>query len=216
MKYRLVQTECFTPIKHFTDRRCIKALLILSTVFGLSGCVTLSNKVSALAPSPPEVRFSTLYQEPGTSELNRYLIEPKPDIKPVTAKDVLIAASGIPIVTQGLGKNLSEEKDNTKKCRFKDRFDRKAVLAYEWGRNRLALDIDGLSLAGADVQAFKLQYRLRLQPEKTRTEKCRFQSSWQGLIGSGYNELFLRDEDTVFEEFKQFRQKVDSYVDRAF
>ncbi len=88
-----VKTGCFTPLVKVTDRQCIKkALLIFFTVFGLSGCATSQN-TSPLAPSPPELRFSSLYYEQQSAEAARYMFEPKQEQKPIVAKDILMAAS---------------------------------------------------------------------------------------------------------------------------
>ncbi len=85
-------------------------------------------------------------------------------------------------------------------CSFKDKFDRKSVLAYEWGRNKLSLDIDGINLKKSSTKALFIQYKLRLQPEKTKKQRCRFPSNWQGLLGSSYNEIFIRKDQKIWHE----------------
>ncbi len=86
------------------------------------------------------------------------------------------------------------------KCNIKDRFDRKSVLAYEWGRSKLSLDLDGINLKNSSTKAILIQYKLRIQPEKTEKQRCRFPSNWQGLIGSSYNELFIRKDQKIWDE----------------
>lgn len=103
-----------------------------------------------------------------------------------------------------------------KKCRINDRFDRKALVAYHWDRNRLALDVDGINLGGSGNKGVRLEYRLRLQPGKTRKEKCLYESNWQGLIGSGYHELFVRENDTVWQELRRMRRDVMHRLDDNF
>lgn len=100
------------------------------------------------------------------------------------------------------------------KCRTKDRFDRAALLAYEWDRSRLSFDVDGVNMSG-DNAGFLVEYKLRFQPEKTKKQRCRYDSQWQGLLGSGYNELMLREDDRVHERVRSraadiFRQIDDS------
>jgi|GEM_PF-1827532 len=101
-------------------------------------------------------------------------------------------------------------------CNIKDRFDRKAVLAYEWGRHtrsRLGLDVDGVGF-GSDFEGVKLQYTLRLQSEKPRKMACRYKSEWQGMIGSGYNEMFLRPEhEGAKADFRELRHDVEDRWD---
>lgn len=210
-----VEIECFPPFLKSTSRECFKTLFVIFAAFGLSGCAT-SKKISSLAPSPPEVRFSSLYYDVQAAETAKYLTDPEEQKKKdLSARDILIAASGIKIDSAET-ENFEKSSDGKKSCRIKDRFDRKAVLAYEWGENRLALHANGFDLGGSEDATFKIQYRLRLQPEKTRVEKCRYKSSWQGLVGSGYNEFFLRENDTVYEEFREIREKMQNYVDGAF
>lgn len=115
-------------------------------------------------------------------------------------------------------KSLTTETEG-KECRLKDRFDRKAVLAYEWDRSRVSLDVNGLGFGWdgfSDVEEIKLEYRLRLQPEKPPREKCRYASHWQGIVGSGYNEFFVREENTVWEDLKKVKEKAGQYIETTF
>ena len=147
--------------------------------------------------------------------MERYLAEPKTDKKQSLSDEILRAAVDAEIMQMNeQGFNKKPDDNKLKLCGFKDRFDRKAILAYEWERSRLALDVDGLSFGGSDDQAIKIQYTLRLQPEKSKEQRCRFNSPWQGLIGSGYNELFVREQDTVYEELREMRAKLKNYIDQ--
>lgn len=105
-------------------------------------------------------------------------------------------------------------------CNIKDRFDRKAVLAYQWGnhtRSRLALDVDGIGFDGGDIEGVKLEYTFRLQKEKPRKMGCRYQSNWQGMVGSGYNEMFLRPEDQGAKaDLRQLRQDIQTRWDTVW
>ena len=114
---------------------------------------------------------------------------------------------------------LSKSEPDKGGCRLKDRFDRKALIAYEWSRNRLALDMDGggIGLAGVKkVQGVHVDYTLHFQPEKTKAQRCRYHSSWQGMIGSGYNELFVRDKDTVWQQLRAMRKDAERFIDDRF
>lgn len=91
-------------------------------------------------------------------------------------------------------------------CKIKDRFDRKDMIAYNFsdGQSKvgLKLDVDGFSLSDVgdfDVQTVAINFRYRFQPIRKKKEKCLYRSSWQGLIGSGYNEFFVREDQTVYD-----------------
>lgn len=108
-------------------------------------------------------------------------------------------------------------------CRLKDRFDRKELIAYNFsdGKTRVGLkmDMDGFSLSDAgnfDVEEIKLNFRYRFQPIKKRKEKCLYESSWQGLFGSGYNEFYLREEQTVYEELDDEIDRVQDELQKYF
>ena len=101
-------------------------------------------------------------------------------------------------------------------CNIKDRFDRGAALAYEWGegrRNRLAFDVGGLKLSpfggsSAKIDEVKVSFRFKLQNWESKKEKCRGEANWQGIVGSGYRELFLRENDTVWQQLGDFQRKL--------
>ncbi|MFP4313680.1 MAG: hypothetical protein ACLFR0_05065 [Alphaproteobacteria bacterium] len=98
-------------------------------------------------------------------------------------------------------------------CHIKDRFDRKAVLAYQWGRNLLGLDVDGIGFDSTEIENIKMTYRLKLQPHLSKKESCRYKSSWQGLIGSSYNEFYKRENDTVLERLDALHDEVRRRVE---
>lgn len=87
---------------------------------------------------------------------------------------------------------------DTNNCGLGERFDHQALLAYQWGRNRVGLNVDRVNAKSVDhvknheAEEVKMTYRIKLQNNKGRAENCRYNSSWQGLIGSGYNEFYLR------------------------
>ena len=98
-------------------------------------------------------------------------------------------------------------------CSIKDRFDNDALLAYEFGtnqRSRFSFDVDGLNLDSSGIEAIKVSFTYRLQADKTKDQRCRYSSGYQGLIGSGYNELYIRDSGhTVWKEIDDVRGEIE-------
>lgn len=105
-------------------------------------------------------------------------------------------------------------------CSIRDMFDRKAMLAYEWGNNtrsRLSFDVDGVGLDSLDVEGVKLEYAFRLQPEKPKKMGCRYSSQWQGMVGSGYNEMFMRgDNEGARRELNELRNDLETRMESLF
>ncbi len=185
----------------------------------LSGCVT-SDVSKPLAPQPPETSFivsdysvddasvassQELYQEdmpvmPGQyaiASVDQEVVGTVPDAVP----DTVIAV---------------EDQSSFSRCKLNKRFDRDALLAYEWDRSRLSIDVDGVNMSGGGERGVYLQYKIRLQPEKDKKHKCRYASQWQGMIGSGYNELVLRKENTVWLELRNVQKDVKQYIKDVF
>lgn len=104
-------------------------------------------------------------------------------------------------------KSKKERKEN---CSIMDRFDRKMVLAFEKdnGNIRYGFDIDGISHKSAKIENIMFIYRKRLNPSKTIKKSCKFNSSFQGLVGSVYNEFFIREQNTVWGDIKEIRQEI--------
>lgn len=94
-------------------------------------------------------------------------------------------------------------------CSIKDRFDRTETIAYQWGQNRIGFTHFG----GINPDGGYLRYRLKFQPQQTSKERCRYKSSWQGLAGSAYNELYLRENNTVWDDLKVLRLDAESRLD---
>lgn len=117
------------------------------------------------------------------------------------------------------GRAALSKKSQTKECRLKDRFDRKALLAYQWDRSKIALDLDGVGVGFGGfkkLEGVKIEYKLRLQREKPPRERCRYDSKWQGLIGSGYNEFFVREDQSVWEDLRKMKKDAARFVDESF
>lgn len=203
-----MNTECITP---YLLRLCVKRQwsILVSCSLLLTGCIT-SNTSKPLAPAPPEVNFSSVSRD--------IPIDVAQVAMDVNALSAVSPAAGAPPVE--IAKSLTEE-DKEKRCRIQDRFDRKAILAYEWDRSRLALDMDGLNVGFDGISKFeqiKLEFRMKLQRDakKDKRAACRYGSRWQGVVGSGYNEFFRREDDTVWEEIKALRQEARTYLENVF
>lgn len=105
---------------------------------------------------------------------------------------------------------LSEDQSKALGCSIGDRFDRGATLAYNFDdhQTRVALN---LSVAGPklsdpsrlELNSVVVRYTYKFsKPPPSKREKCRFQSSFQGLLGSAYNEFFVRNSYTVWKELR--------------
>lgn len=92
-------------------------------------------------------------------------------------------------------------------CSIKDRFDRSSTLAYNFseGQDRLELNVKakGPSLTNPgrfEFNGIGIRFTHKFQNIKTPKERCRYESPFQGLVGSAYNEFYLRKDDTVSQE----------------
>ena len=204
MEQLKMKTWFFIPDAVFKANNYLSNLLLCIILLFLSGCITKQNTAS-LAPAPPLMNDKSFVKKlnnlPSNIEINTLSVQPE---NIVSNADITIRNSL---------KTGSVTKDN---CRFKDRFDRKAIIAYEWGRSRVALDVDGVNLSGSSARGVFVAYKLRLQPEKTKAQRCRYDANWQGLIGSGYNEFIVRKENTIWNEIKEVKSEVFSHVGSMF
>ncbi len=184
------------------------AVCIMACGF-LSACSN-DTRLMSFAPSPPPIPREDIT----TVEMGR--VSPAEasvyDVEPAAGSAGVLQKWDVPAeAAPELG--FEQQKVPTE-CRLHDRFDRKALLAYEWGDNRLGFNVQGLNMAGGKVDGTMLSYRLRFSPDervayKTKRERCRYQSGWQGLIGSGYHEFFVRENDTVMQGLRDMRRDVE-------
>ncbi len=238
MKETLVNTCWFTPFEYLkgqtalrnNNKKICNMYVLGLSLMTLSGCVTSTSNTAPLAPMPPqnayqlsqtdesflapphsftqdeaELQALALAQQiEGAAQPGQEVVPPLPvGIEQANKGDVYVPKSALSAAAVD--------------CSIKDRFDRKALIAYEWNRNRVALDVDGVGLGGGgDDMGFRVEYKIRLQPEKTKVQKCRYSSNWQGIVGSGYNELILRDDDTVMEEVRTIKDEAIRKVKNIF
>ncbi|MCC7305745.1 MAG: hypothetical protein IT558_05745 [Alphaproteobacteria bacterium] len=90
-------------------------------------------------------------------------------------------------------------------CSIKDRFDRDAMLAYNFSDNqsRLSLHLSGdVGLGEAEFEKVMIKFNYKFQPGKDKKQRCRYASGFQGVVGSVYNEFVRRKHDTVLDELR--------------
>lgn len=222
-----MKMEAISKVFHQGASKVRNALTPLFLLFicgpVLSGCVTTGHTSAPLVPPPPVVAAQEQPQagHDGSLVMAVYYAEVEQNERynfaPVTTgqgQEYAIASAGPDLA--GMLNELGYERENVAlspgalayNCEMKDRFDRKEVLAYEWDRSRLGLDLDGINTDGDGGRAVRVNYTLRLQPEKTSEQRCRYPSAWQGMAGSAYNELMLRESDTVWQHLRQIRKTV--------
>ncbi len=167
-----------------------------------------------MAPAPPAFDPSAPYEPAQPTRLMAFTGQPIPFPSHIPLSDPGLTQPGGTTYAQRTA--LKAEGESGKGCRIQDRFDRGAVVAYQWGDNRISLDVDGLSLSSQEIEAVKFEYKLKLQPQKTRKEKCRYESAWQGMAGSGYNELFKRKENTIWNQLEKIGDDAEDALDKLF
>lgn len=191
----------------------------------LCGCVTTHASAPLVAP-PPQVADRPDQAYDGTLMTAVFFAESAPHYVHNYAPQAPVQEQGaaMPLGATarpelaGLPPGLGYERERVAlsanaaepDCSIGDRFDRGQVLAYEWDRSRLGLDVDGINMDSDGEQAVRVSYTLRLQPEKTEDQRCRYPSAWQGLAGSAYNELVKRDQNTVWDQIKQARRSFEN------
>lgn len=133
--------------------------------------------------------------------------------------NMIESAAGAPMAQMQIA-SLNED-SATEHCRLKDRFDRKELIAYNFadGQSRLGLKmgVDGFSLSDAGNFSFEeieLRFRYRLQKYKKKHERCLYNSSWQGLVGSGYNEFYGREEKIIYRELDEELDEINERLGR--
>jgi hypothetical protein len=98
--------------------------------------------------------------------------------------------------------------DGGDRCSFAGRFDSHSALAYNFDDNRsqigfnMSVNDHGAGLVNVSRAAVVFRYKFDQVKSPPRAEKCRYASHWQGLVGSSYNELFLRDHNTLWGEVR--------------
>jgi hypothetical protein len=91
-------------------------------------------------------------------------------------------------------------------CSIGNRFDRRTTLAYNFDDHQSQLGfrmaINSRNNGPVGVSRAMLVFRYKFQPAKERHERCRYNSHWQGVVGSAYNELILREHNSLWGEIR--------------
>ena len=217
MENAFVKHGCFAPHVKAVNEKSRRFLLLTLATIALGGCVTTDN-TSPLAPSPPEVGTSiSQHNDIALASANAFAPQSLQTVTFLNGNAQTLVPQQSGPVDIGLdpmlysdGPLALSDDEKPEKCMIHHRFDRDSVLAYEWDRKRLDFDVDGLNMDGDGIDAVKLEYTLYLQPKKKdKRSHCRYKSQWQGLIGTGYNEFFIRKEDTFWDEIRSLRQEIN-------
>jgi hypothetical protein len=203
---------CVVKIGNFIapGQKRINPVLLAATVLALAGCSHSDESAQfSMAPPPPVFDPNTPAGPPEPQHLMAFTGQPIP-----FPSNIQLTDPGMPgqdsMEQMGFTSTQTEEKG----CRIKDRFDRGALLAYQWGQNRVALNVKGINLDSDGIEGVKVQYTLKLQDHKSHKERCKYDSHWQGIVGSSYNELFLRKEDTVWGQVHDIKTQITDGFDK--
>ena len=218
MEYEKMKDMFFIPYNFHKGQKCFLNIILLYSLLSLSGCST-SVKSASLAPSPPDVSRVLFSQDNYVSYQPHFFAPPRVGVEIAIAKDTRSFENSELTIndTNALAVNGDTPvQASLKGCRFKDRFDRKAILAYEWNRSRLSLDVKGINFDSGGDKGFRVEYKIRFQPEKTKKQRCRYSSSWQGLFGSSYNEFIVREDNAAWGEIITMKEELMQYINRSF
>lgn len=182
-------------VKALAGRFCV----LTTALFLVSGCAT-DSRHHALAPPPPAFN-------PADAALAMTRPAQMNDMTPASMEGLAAApfADSTTLSDAEISAALgARRKAFVSDCSIGDRFDRDTTLAYNFkdGQSRLGLDIDGLSYDSLEIEAVKLEFRYRFSSGKTKKEKCRYESGFQGLVGSSYNEFVRREHNTIWNDIE--------------
>jgi hypothetical protein len=192
----------------------INPVLLAATMLALAGCSHSDESAQfSLAPPPPVFDPNAVVMETaGPPHLMAFTGQAIPFPSNITLSDSGMPGEDDYAQRMGLTSSQAEEKG----CRIKDRIDRDAIIAYQWDQNRIALNVKGINMDSDGIEAVKLEYKLKLQPNKNHKERCKYQSNWQGIVGSGYNEMFVREENTIWGQIRDVKGQVSDALDKLF
>ena len=179
----------------------MRNLLICGAALALCGCQAHQ---SGFAPPPPQLFLSGVVSN--GQEYDLADVQGLANIAPAAGPSVSAATA----IDHG---HRANTKQDISGCSMKERFDRRDLIAYQWGDNRIGFDVDGIGYDSMEIEEVKLTYRLRLQPIADRKEKCRRGGNWHGMAGTGYAEIVRHDGDAVLKEWRKLRRDMDDYLD---
>jgi hypothetical protein len=176
----------YAAVKPAQDGAALGKVFVILCALLLSACGTAGSERMSLAPPPPAMTFSpdgdTASNDVTLASANTLqYIEPSTSL----ASDPVLGVAG---------------------CKIKDRFDRSAAIAYHFSDNKSRIALN-MGLDGTNVNRAMLRFTYKFQPIKSKKEKCLYPSRVQGVIGSAYNELVARKDNTVWQALHATIQK---------
>ncbi len=190
------------------EQRMAKRLniLLLSAILGVLGACSSSSSSPQREIAPPPPNFAA-------SDISTDVFDPSQEEMYAISDSKLTPIPEIVGVIDSPEEELALKTSKVyKKCRLKDRFDRKALFAYEWNNRRLSLDVDGINYGSSKIDRIRMEYKVSLQPELTKKNRCLHVSRFQGLLGSGYNEFVVKKGDTVWGEVRSIQAQTLDYI----
>lgn len=184
--------------KHTLDGAIKGALLTaIMMAFSLTACSLGASSRAPLAPPPPSFT-------PGPEKTGMGITIPLKDALRLaktgrTDPDAQVALRDTdPAVPDG--------------CSLLERFDRSSALSYTSadGRREWALNLE---TSGASVDSALIRFRYQWGgPKKPSalalsSHPCLYPAQIQGLIGSAYHELIVRDKNTVWQQLRHLKPK---------
>lgn len=177
--------------------------LSITLTFGLSGCTFGSYSNSSLFSQHEKGKALSNFKEDMAPSIaavqqGRSLDDFYPENSDINKKKTVIKL--------GLSKNESKALG----CDIGDRFDNGAALAYNFANQKsrlsLHLSVDGPSFSNPGNLEFNsvlVRFTHKFQkPSKSEANNCLFPSKVQGILGSAFNEVFIRDNYTILDELK--------------
>ncbi len=172
-----------------TGRRIYAAAYAALCLLTLSACSVTPERLFS-APAPPDDWRSKDFvaEDP---------LRPLQQANPVTEREIRDAQQKAVLnaVPQG--------------CSIRDRFDNSALVAWRFNDNRsrvgLKLKMDGPSLSDPgnfEFKAVTIRFTHQLQKTPHKKERCLYAAPLQGVVGSLYNELYVREDNTVWQELR--------------
>ncbi len=180
----------------------VVTLLLLTGCAGLSGCTIGGNTSSPYWISGHQNSLALRNMDTtGSDEVQQG--RPIEEFYPETISERKKASK---MIRLGMGRDEALALG----CGMGDRFDNSAALAYNFddrqSRLSLHMSVDGPSIsnpANLEMNSVLLRFTYKLQkPSRSEEARCLYPSHVQGLIGSTYNEFFVRTNYTILDELK--------------
>lgn len=178
--------------------------LSITLLFGLSGCSFGSYSNSSLFAQHEKGKALSSFKDDMAPSIaavqqGRTLDDFYPENSDINKKKTVIKL--------GLSKNESKALG----CDIGDRFDNGAALAYNFSDQKsqlsLHLSVDGPSFSdpgNLEFNSVLVRFTHKFQkPSKSEANNCLFPSHVQGILGSAFNEVFVRDNYTILDELKE-------------